>query len=106
MCGVNCWDTQGYSIGTPVLNNCYNINLDGNVSIPYNVHTPEIMVYRIKSLVNDQITINDNVLITSDTIINGRCNMSNNLRVLGTTEFGETTNIKKNTINRWGTFTN
>ena len=94
VCGVNCWDNQGYSIGTPVLNNCYSINLNGNVGIPYNVHTPEIMVYRIKSLVNDQITVNDNVIITSDTSINGMCNMSNNLEVLGTTEFGKTTSIK------------
>ena len=40
-CGVNWRDKQGYSIGTPVLNNCFNINLNGNVYIPCNVHTPE-----------------------------------------------------------------
>ena len=23
VCGVDCWDKQGYSIGTPVFNNCF-----------------------------------------------------------------------------------
>ena len=94
VCGVNCWDNQAYSIGTPVLNNYFSININGNVDIPCNVHTPEIMVDSIKSLVNDQTTINDNVILPGDIIINGRCNMFNNLRVLGTSEFGNTISIQ------------
>ena len=70
------------------------INLNGSVDIPYNVHTPEIMVDSVTSLVNDQITINDNVILPGDIIINGRCNMSNNLQVLGTSEFGKTLSKK------------
>ena len=81
MCGVRCWDNQGYSIGTPVLNRCFNITLDGNVAILYDVHTFELMVDSMKSRVNDQITINDNVIHTVDTSINGRCNICNNLSV-------------------------
>ena len=45
-------------------------------------------------LVNDQTTINDNVILPGDIIINGRCNMFNNLRVLGTSEFGNTISIQ------------
>ena len=71
------------------------INLNGSVDIPYNVHTPEIMVDSVTSLVNDQITINDNVIVTGATIINGRCNISNNLLVVGESELGETILIKK-----------
>ena len=48
------------------------------------------MVDSIKSRVNDQITSNDNVIITGDTIINGRCNIYDSLRVLETSEFGKT----------------
>ena len=44
ICGVNCWDKQGYSIGTPVLNNCLNINISGNVDIPYGITTPALTV--------------------------------------------------------------
>ena len=51
VCGVNCCDKQGYSIGTPVSHKCLNINLNGTVDIPYTVHTTEIMVDGIKSLV-------------------------------------------------------
>ena len=50
----------------------------------------KIIVDSISLLVNDQITLNDSVILTGDTSINGRCNMSNNLQVLGTSEFGKT----------------
>ena len=94
VCGVNCWDKQGYSIGTPVLNDCFNINLNGHVDIPYTVHTPKSMVDSIKSLLDDQITINDNVIVAGDIMISGRCNIFNNLRGLETSEFGKTIIIK------------
>ena len=35
VCGVNCWDREGYSIGTPVLNSSFNLNFNGNVDLPY-----------------------------------------------------------------------
>ena len=61
-CGVNCWDNQGnYSIGTPGLNNCFNIDLSGNVYIPYNIITPEIKGNRIKTLNTSGLIIDDYV---------------------------------------------
>ena len=63
------------------------------------------MVDSINSRVNAQITIHDNVIVTGETIINGRCDISNNLRVLETSESGEPISIQ-NSITRWGKFTN
>jgi hypothetical protein len=36
--GQNCWNNQGFSIGTPGRDSCFNIDSSGNVSIPYNLY--------------------------------------------------------------------
>ena len=104
VCGVNCWDKQGYSIGTPVSNNCFNLSLNGNVDIPYGIMTPAITVDSIRAFVDEQLTINDNVILTGDTTIGGKCNMTNNLSVLGSSIFSNIICIK-HTCTRSGKFT-
>ena len=47
VCGVNCGDERVCTIATPVLNTCFNINLSGNVNIPYGLITPAITVNHI-----------------------------------------------------------
>jgi hypothetical protein len=36
--GQNCWNLQGFSIGTPTKDACFNIDSSGTVSIPYNLN--------------------------------------------------------------------
>ena len=99
VCGVKRWDKQGYSNGTPVLNNFQNINLNGHVDLPYGIMTPAITVDSIRAYVAEQLTINDNEISTGDTTIGGKCNMSNNLLALGNREFGKTMSIKTQSQN-------
>ena len=71
VCGVNYWGNTGYTFGTPVLNNCLNITTTGNVNIPYDIKTPDIMVDRIRASTLEYITIDDNVIITGNIVVNG-----------------------------------
>jgi hypothetical protein len=36
--GQSCWNLEGFSIGTPTRDACFNIDSSGNVSIPYNLY--------------------------------------------------------------------
>ena len=47
--GLSCWGVAGYSIGANVKGMCLTINSAGNVNIPNNIKTHEIMVDKIKS---------------------------------------------------------
>ena len=69
--GVKCWATTGYSIRKPILNNCFNINNDGNTAIPYGLKTPDIMVDTIKGSTLEYLTIDDNIIIIGITTVNG-----------------------------------
>ena len=42
--GVNCWNKPGYSIGTPVLGYCLNIDLFGNVIVNSNLFINQVNV--------------------------------------------------------------
>ena len=61
--GVNCWAKTGYSIGTPILNHCLHIGSDGNITMPYIVKTPEVMVDTIRAMAALTATIDDAVII-------------------------------------------
>ena len=105
ICGVNCDNERGYTITTPVLNTCFNINLSGNVNIPYGLITPAITVNDISALTADYLTISDTVIIVGNTTIHKHCNTNNNLTVSGNSTLNHTMCIK-NTGARWGKFTN
>jgi hypothetical protein len=36
--GQSCWNLEGFSIGTPTRDACFNIDSSGNVTIPYNLY--------------------------------------------------------------------
>ena len=55
---------------------CLNIATDGNVTMPYVVKTSEIMVGIIRALTVEQITIDDNVTISRNLVVNGVFNYS------------------------------
>ena len=74
VCGINCWGCGGYTFGTPVLNSCLTINGMGNVNIPYDIKTPEIMVDRIKASTLEYMTIDDNVISAGNLVVNGSSN--------------------------------
>ena len=98
--GQNSWYNGGYSIGTPVVGMCFNIGVDGNITIPNDIKTPESMTNRIKALDAECVGIDDNVIIIGNTTmggnitIGGSCNISNNLTVLGLSIFNQTMRIK------------
>ena len=94
VCGVNCWDREGYSIGTPVLNNGFNIDLNGNVDLPYGLITSAITVDSIRALNLEYLTIDDHVITIGNTSIKRACNIQNNLTVLGNSMFNNITCIK------------
>ena len=77
--GANCWATTGYSIGSPVLTRCLNIADDGNLTMPYIVNTSEIMVDIIRGLTAEQLTVDDNVIITRNLDVHGnyKCSAGN-----------------------------
>ena len=74
VCGIKCWGCTGYNFGTPVLNSCLNMNNLGNVNIPYDIKTHELMVDRIKASTLEYITIADNVMRTGNLAVNGNYN--------------------------------
>ena len=83
-CGVNCWDNQGnYIIGAPGLNNCFNINLSGNVNIAYGIITPAITVNDISASTSEYLNIGDNAVITGYLSVLGNTVLSNALTVKG-----------------------
>ena len=67
--GGNSWFNNGYSIGTPVLGMCFNLGVTGSTTAPYKIQTPGINVDIIRGHVADQITIDDDVIITGNTTI-------------------------------------
>ena len=69
VCGVNCDNEQGYTIATPVLNTCFNINLSGEVKLSYGSTSPVITVESIRASTLEYITIDDNVIINGTTTI-------------------------------------
>ena len=81
--GQNYWFCGGYSIGTPVLGMCLNINSAGNVNVPNNIKTPEIMVDKIKATTLEHLTIDANAVITGSLSAAGVVNLGNRLTVVG-----------------------
>ena len=79
--GINCWDKQGYSIGTPVLNNCLNITLDGNLDAAYGLTTPAITVNNISASTSEYLNIGDNAVITGYLSVGGDVNLARTLYV-------------------------
>ena len=68
--GVNCWSRTGYSIGTPILDSCVNISDTGTITADYKVRTPLLMTDTIRGNGANQITIDDNVMITGNLVWN------------------------------------
>ena len=89
--GINCWDKQGYSIGTPVLNNCFNIGLDGNVSIDYGFTCNDVATDTLRASTLEYLTIEDSVELNGYLNIAGETTISNTLNIQTTTGWG---NIK------------
>ena len=84
--GVNCWDISGYTIGTPELNSCLNITNHGNITIPYKLRSPGINVDTMKALTLNDISFDDNVLITGClTLINSWDSVSGSINLVHTT---------------------
>ena len=67
----NYWFNSGYSTVTLVKGMCLTIATDGNITIPYLLKTPEIMLDIIRALTAQQITIDDNVTIIGNIVVNG-----------------------------------
>jgi hypothetical protein len=61
--GQNCWGYEGFSIGTPGLNNCLKINNVGDVNISVALTTP---------------------IISTDIIVSGIVRVSDNIEAVGT----------------------
>jgi hypothetical protein len=65
--GQNAWTLPGFSIGTPFIGSCFNINAMGMVSIPYYVSTPLIYTDIIRpATVGALINIDTNVSVNGN----------------------------------------
>ena len=73
-CRCQLLGALGYSIGTPVLTSCLKINDSGNVSADYNLKAPVIQTDIIRATVADHTTVDDNVILTGNLVLNGRFN--------------------------------
>jgi hypothetical protein len=90
--GQNCWDNEGFSIGTPGTNACLNIDSAGNVLIPYNLTVPGTLnsntnaaTYTAPFNANTaQISLNGSTGNYINWGINGASNPSTNTRATGT----------------------
>ena len=71
--GMNCWSRAGFTRGTPVLNNCFNIGLNGNINIPYGLTTPGIATDIIIASTLPYLTMATSVTITGNITTNGHC---------------------------------
>ena len=80
--GVNGWNVLGYSIGTPVLYSCQDITDSGTGSANYKLITPVIQTDILRGCVADQISIEDDVIISGNTHIT-----SNSITLGFTSEF-------------------
>jgi hypothetical protein len=69
--GLNCWAKTGYTIGTSVTGSCLNISDTGVVEVPWYITTQEIMADTVRAQTAEQITIDDNVIITGNLKVNG-----------------------------------
>ena len=75
--GIYCDNEQGYSIRTPVLNTCFNIQNHGNINIPYGLSTNGAAINVIIANTSSEITFGRNVLITGNLNITGNVIASN-----------------------------
>ena len=69
--GLNSWSRVGYSIGTPALNNCFNISNSGAITIDHRLITPLLYSTKIKASNATVITLEDDVLIIGNLVVNG-----------------------------------
>jgi hypothetical protein len=69
--GLNCWATNGYTIGTTGTGACLNIRDDGVVDVPFVFTTQELMTDTIRAQTAEFINIADNVVITGSLTVNG-----------------------------------
>ena len=69
--GVSCWPRVDFTIGTPILASCLNINKSGTVLANYILASPVRHTDIIRGYVGDQLTIVDAVITTGNTTING-----------------------------------
>ena len=67
----------GYSIGTPVLNNCFNISNSGAITVDYRLITPLLYATKIKASNATAITLEDDVLISTNLNISWNITASN-----------------------------
>jgi hypothetical protein len=69
--GLNCWATNGYTIGTTGTGSCLNISDNGVVEVPFVLTTQELMTDTIRGQTAEFINIDDNVVITGSLTVNG-----------------------------------
>jgi hypothetical protein len=69
--GSNSWLRSGYTIGTPITNVRSKIDPTGVVNIPIYLATTSTMAGMLRAQVADQITIDDNVIITGNLAVIG-----------------------------------
>ena len=75
--GVNSWNYGGYSIGTPVLGMCFNISNTGATTVDYRLITPLLYAITIKASNATVITLQDDVNITGNLVVDGTITASN-----------------------------
>ena len=68
--GVNIWNRVGSNIGTPVLNSCLNISDSGAATADVKLRTPLIQTDIIRGNGADQVTIDADVIITGNLVLN------------------------------------
>jgi hypothetical protein len=69
--GLNCWASNGYTIGTTGTGACLNISDNGVVDVPLTLTTQELMTDTIRGQTAEFINIDDNVVITGSLTVNG-----------------------------------
>ena len=72
--GQNYWFNGGYSVGTPGLGMCLNISTIGSVIAPFKIITPLIYSNTMRANGANQITLEDNVTISGNLVVNGSSN--------------------------------
>ena len=66
---VNSWSRVGYNIGTPILSSCFNISDAGTITADYKIRTPTFQVDTILGNGANQITIDDDVIMTGNLVL-------------------------------------
>ena len=75
--GINCWGRSGYSIGSSSLGMCFNVSEVGNIDAPYKLISNKLHTNTILANGNNEITSDDDVILTGNLNITGNITASN-----------------------------